>query len=256
MKLISRLFSRLDLPQINIFRTVIFNFTTLPLKQAVKFPIFLYGKVRFYSLEGKIKIEGPVITKMIKIGANRGLLSGYDKSTSIALFKGGSILFKGNVDIGMGSFLRIGGDLSIENNVDIGADCRIFCDYIIELEEEVHIAFQSRIMDTNFHPLINIETREVYPIKKAVKIGAKSWVASCTHIMPGSVIKKETIVSSNSMVNKDFSKSEGDKMVLGGVPARILRTGMLSIHSSQLEDEIMKHYMKYPDIIYMYRGML
>lgn len=69
-RLINFFFSRIDTPQFNIIRTLVFNFMMLPFEQAIKLPIFIYGKVRFTSLKGEIIIKNKVTTKMIKIGVN------------------------------------------------------------------------------------------------------------------------------------------------------------------------------------------
>ena len=226
----------------------------MPFKQAVKLPIFLYGKVRFYSLDGTVKIEGPISSRMIKIGSNRSILAGYDKSTAIALFENGTILFKGKADISMGTFLRVSGSLIIGNNIIIGTDCKIICDCQIDLQDEVRIAFQTRIMDTSFHPLINLETKEIPPFKKTIIIGYKSWIASCSHIMPGTKIKNNTIISSNSLINKDFTKYDGEYMILGGIPAKILKTGITRIRTQNIEEDVTMHYLKSPEEIYIYNG--
>ncbi|MTK52800.1 hypothetical protein [Paludibacter sp.] len=240
------------MPQVNLLRTILFNFNFLPFQQAIKLPVVLYGKVQFYSLEGKVKIEGQIFTKMIKIGSNRASLSGYDKSTTIALLKEGLIIFKGKADIGMGTLLRINGTLIVGNNCNIGSNSKILCDCLIELGDDVDASFQTSIMDTNFHPLVNLNTKEVHPFRQPIKIGCENWIASSVCIMPGTITKNYTTIASNSMVNKDFSKNDVENMVIGGIPAKILRTNMYRIRSHCIEENIAQHYRKNVQSIYIY----
>ena len=43
--------------RIRLFKTAYVNFRTLPFKQAVKWPIFIYGRVKLYNLSGQIEIR-------------------------------------------------------------------------------------------------------------------------------------------------------------------------------------------------------
>ena len=52
-KIIRFIFHRMDTPQFNILRTLVFNFMMFPFHQAIKLPVFIYGKFRFSALEVK-----------------------------------------------------------------------------------------------------------------------------------------------------------------------------------------------------------
>ena len=41
-----------ELLRVNVIKTIWFNFKMLPLKQAIYFPFFFYGKVSFRDLRG------------------------------------------------------------------------------------------------------------------------------------------------------------------------------------------------------------
>ena len=55
---------------INVLKTLWFNFKVFPFAVAKKLPVWLYGKVTFRSLAGKIVINGPISSGMIRIGKN------------------------------------------------------------------------------------------------------------------------------------------------------------------------------------------
>lgn len=53
------------------FRTIVFNFQHLPLKQAVKLPIFLFAPYIIYARKTRIVIDADVVTTgMIQLGYN------------------------------------------------------------------------------------------------------------------------------------------------------------------------------------------
>ena len=71
--LFNKILFKLNYSKLNLVKTIIFNFCTLPFKTAIKLPVFLYGNVRFYSLKGKIEFDNCNIQRgMIKMGMNYG----------------------------------------------------------------------------------------------------------------------------------------------------------------------------------------
>ena len=54
----------------NMLKTIWFNFKMLPFRQAIHFPIFLYGKSEFRNLSGKIVCNFAPTWGKIKIGIN------------------------------------------------------------------------------------------------------------------------------------------------------------------------------------------
>ncbi len=53
--------ARINQPRLSILRTIYFNFRTLPFKQAIKLPIFIYGRVRLFGLNGEVIFENTYI---------------------------------------------------------------------------------------------------------------------------------------------------------------------------------------------------
>ena len=47
-----------ELIKTNIPKTIWFNFKMLPLKQAIRLPVFFYGKVQFRNTDGNFIING------------------------------------------------------------------------------------------------------------------------------------------------------------------------------------------------------
>lgn len=53
---------------INILTTLRVNFSLLSLKEAIKFPVYVYGKTFIYSLKGKIVFNSPIHSGMLRLG--------------------------------------------------------------------------------------------------------------------------------------------------------------------------------------------
>lgn len=80
-----------------------FNLHYLPLKQAIKIPIFIYSPI-YVSKSGNIKIESPIRKGMIHLG--RYSCPMYNKG--IKWENKGTIIFKGSCHIGNESFISVG----------------------------------------------------------------------------------------------------------------------------------------------------
>ena len=52
----------------NVLKTLYVNFKMLRFKEARKLPLWIYGKMSFRSLKGKIIIDSPIYPGMIRIG--------------------------------------------------------------------------------------------------------------------------------------------------------------------------------------------
>ena len=93
--------------RINLYQTLLANLLLLPIKEAVKFPILIYGKCRKKDMYGKVIFHSPVHTGMLKIGISDPVRSFDSKSfisicgileigDSVVLRKGISLLIKKN----------------------------------------------------------------------------------------------------------------------------------------------------------------
>ena len=242
MRIISRILNRWDLPQFNIFRTLLINFSTLPFSQAIKLPIFIYGKVLFPTLDGKIHIKSPVKTKMIKIGYNKEHFCGFKGGGCIDLMKNGILEFNGFSDISTGVILRVNGILKFGDDSFVGAESKIICDKSITILNHTRITFQNVIMDTNFHSILNTHNNTIAPIQRDIKIGNNVWVGNRCNIMPGSQIGNGTIIAAKSLVNKDFTNLE-ENILIGGAPAKLITTNVKRIFNDKIDVLVNEFYI-------------
>lgn len=77
-----------ELLKSNITKTLYFNFKMFPFHVALRLPALLYGKIHFYSLDGKIQIDCPLRYGLIQIGKTTDYFGERYKST-IGIHGGG-----------------------------------------------------------------------------------------------------------------------------------------------------------------------
>lgn len=232
-KVFGRIERLLTAPKLRFFSTIYVNFRSLPLTQAIHLPIYVYGKVKIYSLNGTMEIKGPLKRGMIRIGhpEHGAVIEG----RSVFLRNSGKIVFNGPAQIVNGVALNVvGGLLNLGKNIMFGERVRVVCSKYIEIGEGTRIAHESQLIDTNFHYIMDI-TKGVttYP-KGEIVIGKWSWVGNRSTIQKGTVLPDYTIVGSNSLLNKNYSDVPSFSL-LGGMPAKLIKTGLRRVFNVESE---------------------
>ncbi len=226
---------------LNPMLTLYLNLRSLPFKQALKFPIWVYGHPCFYSLNGRMEIKGKVKSGMVKF--NKTNLGPSNMGAQSEIINKGLIIFHGKGLIRTGNRISVesGAVLDIGENIRIGDMVNINCSSLIEIGNNVRVAHRSQIMDSNFHYIADINKRIVSPIMRPIKIGDNSWICNTSTISAGARISNNTIVASNSLVNKDFSSVESYS-IIGGIPAKLIRSGYVLINNPKVVQDINRYY--------------
>ena len=232
----------------NLFKTVYINFAFLPFKQAILFPIFIYGKVKIYAHSGEIVIEEPIKTGMIHLGRNTDKFSASKGSALINI--SGKLIFKGSVLFSVDYVLNIFGECTIGKHIGFGNGVKICCWNKVSIGNNCAIGFESQIFDTNFHYMRNIETGIVGRRDGTVVIGDYCWIGNRTSISKGTQLPDYSIVSGNSMVNKNFVSNEVKYPLLAGLPAKVVGSMQVRIFNRSEEDRINTFFYKNPEVLY------
>lgn len=94
----------------------------------------------------------------------------------------------------------------------------------IEIGENTLVGVNSNIWDTDFHPINPIKRLQQKSILDAltlpVKIGRNVWIGANTTILKGVQIDDNSVIGSNSLVNKNVGKNE----LFAGIPAKFIKT--------------------------------
>lgn len=230
--------------KLNVFKTLVINLVMFPFKEAIKFPILIYGTCKLYELSGKIVFLQPIKRGILRIGLTDPVRSFYSKSF---------ISISGDLEVGNNVILRKGINLQISKNalvhldddVSIGNNTTIISFKKICIGKGTSIGNNCLLMDSDFHYIINIKTREVKPNKKEIHIGEFNWIGGWCTIKKGTCTPKGTIVAGPySMVDKNHIGKIPDFCIIAGSPARLISEGVRRIKNSKSDNIIYNHYIK------------
>lgn len=243
-RVLGSLEARLNQPRLSLWRTVYFNFRTLPFKDAVRFPVFIYGRVRFFMLNGKVRFEKtPIKRGMVKIGVNADSFALFDHSGFIQLgSKDSRIVFEGPCRIAVNTKIRcVAGELRFGRFVRIGTDSRVICNGgSIYIGEFSGITFGCTVMNSSFHYTYDKNKHCYRDRTSAIVIGAYNWIGNQTTILGRCHTKDYTIVGTGSLLNHDFTREDGEYPMLAGRPAKLVATGIKRVFSPHVEVQVSK----------------
>lgn len=228
---------------LNIFKTIYINFKFLPFSKAIKLPIWIYGKASFVSTRGSLIIDCLKITPgMIHLGFPEDIY--FNPKENGIINNDGQIIFKGDFIACCGYNLRTyeNGRLIFGNNIKLGAKVNIISRTEICISDFSRIAFEVVIMDTGFHFIKDIDTGIINNIDKSVAIGKYNWVGNRSVINKGTKTPNNLIVASGSTLNKDYIESIPEYSIIGGTPARLLKSNIARVWNGKSEIELREYF--------------
>lgn len=213
-----------------IIPSIYFNFKHLPIKQAFLLPIIL-NKPHCNNLSGKIIIESDEITTgMIQLGV---FCCRMYPNTGIQISNEGKLIFKGKCTIGNNSFIVTGknGCIIFGNEFVASSSLRIssFCG--IEFGTGTQIGWECIFMDTNFHPLYDIEKEIFRKAYGKIKIGNYNWFCNSCLIMHSVETPERCIFGARSILHRS-NKFEA-YCVHGDSPLKILARNVMIINGQE-----------------------
>ena len=114
-------------------------------------------------------------------------------------------------------YVNYGKHTKIGKNVFINFDC-VFLDLGgITIEDGVLIAPKVSLLSEG-HPISPEDRHSLLP--KSIHIKRNAWIGAGATILPGVTIGENSIVAAGSVVSKDVP----DNVVVGGIPAKTLKT--------------------------------
>ncbi|MCQ2246599.1 MAG: hypothetical protein MJZ69_07425 [Bacteroidaceae bacterium] len=210
-----------------LLKSIYFNFKFLPFKQAIKLPILL-AKPHFIKLKGKVRIEADYIsTGMIRMGA---LINTCNPNNGITFDINGTIIFKGRALFANDSYIMIrdGGVLTLGKDLD--CNCKIKCAKSIEIGDETWIAYDSMIMDSDWHALTDVTTGKLLNRTSPVKIGKHNFISYKCIVSKGTITPDNATFMPCSTLNKVYE--EGEYPLFGGNPCEMIDEGYYMDHNN------------------------
>ncbi|WP_288318938.1 acyltransferase [Xylanibacter caecicola] len=228
---------------VSIHKTLIANLSAFPLKDAIKLPIIVYQGTEIEQI-GKIKFNCPIRKGILVIGKRM-----FFRGQKTVIINRGTIEIDGDCEIMGGTTihtLRYCSRLHLGNNVMIGEHVRILVDTEVSVGDCTRFSFDSIVIDSEFHFILNTETGAVGTTRCPIKIGRYNWIGNTTVIKKGTITPDYTIVSNGSMLTKDFSDIPNYSILLG-VPAKLKATGFRRIYNEVKDRELNDYFMEHTD---------
>lgn len=216
------------------FKSLYFNFRSLPFSMAIKCPIFLYTRVEILSTSGNVKIESSDVHPGMVIW---GRFDSFRSQGNTRINNKGLIVFKGKGGILRGNEICVfsGATLEIGDDFLFGEDTMIYCQKRITVGKSLRFAYQSQMFDTDFHYSMNILTGEVQKKERPIIIGDYNWFGNKTTVKKGTRTPHHlTVAGSYSVLSKDYTKNIPEYSIIGGIPAKRLLTGFSRLWNDEL----------------------
>ncbi len=241
-KVIARVEQFFAVRWINPFATLWLNFRCLPFKQALRLPVWVYGRPTFINLSGSIRFEGEVRPGLVKFNSSHPAAPSYQGCQSeFAIL--GEIVFHGygQIDTGVKIYVGRGAKLDLGRGFKICDMVNIGCHKLIEVGEMSWIVHRCQVMDTNYHFVADINKGVIPTTKRPIRIGRNCWICNSSTLMGGTVLPDFTIVGSNSLVSKDMSELPPYSLIAGN-PARLIKTGLRKVEDIEYTLKLYRHY--------------
>ena len=201
------------LKKVNLWKTFYFNFHYFPFKTAIRMPIFIYWRSELYKMKGRIVIDAPVSTGMVKFGPHG--LGTQDLLYSRTMWEvSGTLCIKGKASIGRGSKISVGKDaeLTLGKNFMITGNSEIICQKAITFGDDCLLSWDILMMDTDFHHITN-SIGETINTPKPIIVGNHVWIGCRNTILKGVKIADNNVISANSTVTKSITEVNS---IIGG----------------------------------------
>ncbi|WP_161980209.1 acyltransferase [Streptococcus sp. S784/96/1] len=206
-------------------KTLYFNFTVLPFKEAVKLPFLISYDLKLVGISKEtINIEGPISRFMIRLNfdqGSEGINIGLSSRGYLYTALGSKIKFRGPSTFTSGLSIRVdSGLLSIGENVYANKGIMISCSSEIVIGNNTLIGWNVVIRDSDGHNLLDESSNLILNSPRSILIGSSTWIAANVTLLKGSKISKNSVVGYNSCVTKSFTE---ENVVIAGYPAKVLK---------------------------------
>lgn len=193
-------------------------------KYAHKLPVCVRFNAMLKDLSGSILIEGPIQSKMLKVGF--GDVGIYDKRYSRTILEiRGNLILQGKAEFGHGAKISIGpkGTMTIGKSVTNTAEGTIICFNKVFIEDECAISWDTLITDTDFHSVENTKTHQVSLAYGEIHICKGAWIGTRSVVLKNTFIPEGCILAANSTACKQYTEKNS---LLAGNPAMVKKSNV------------------------------
>ena len=202
---------------LGIPKSIYVNLRLLPFTQAIRLPIIVSTQTKLISLKGKVSLN-KVKTGIVRIGFTGTDTIDYDYNRTMLRIDG-TLNIKGKTKIAKSSKLIILGELTLGNNFITSGDTTIICAKKITIGDDTMLAWQSIVMDTDQHNILD-QHQNLINENKEIEIGDNVWVGARCFILKGVNIPNDSIIGANTTVTKSFDQ---EKTIIAGNPPKVIK---------------------------------
>lgn len=176
-------------------------------------------------MKGKVIIDAPISTGMIIMG--KDIVGIYPNNGFRWENKGGTVIFKGHFTLGNDSYLSFGPKTHVEfgDKFTGNANLKLLSNYSIRIGKCVQLGWGTLIMDTNIHPLYDMENKRFKTANGPIEIGDYNWFGTDCKIMHSVKTPERCIFGMGTMVTRNCEMKP--YCVMGGSPVRVLSENVM-----------------------------
>lgn len=203
---------------ISIPKSFFFSLRFFPLKDAIKLPLLIAYNTRIGAIgkNSKVIAKCPIKTGLFRLGFTGVKNFNENKKCYFSMTDNAELILYGWSRFGEGSTFTIEGTTIIGDNVAANNNFHLSCHTTVEIGSDTMIGWDVRIMDSDNHDIIDVDGNKKCS-EAPIIIGKHVWVCSLAHILKGSRIPNDCVVSYRSLVTRPF---ENEKTIIGGCPAK------------------------------------
>ena len=206
-------------------KSLYYNIKWFPLSIAIKMPIFVrYNVVIKNCNKGRVILN--LDRSMIRPGIvwiGFGDIGFYDiKYNRTVIDNRGVMLFYGKAFIGEGAKISCGkaGVISFGNNFRNSGGLTLCCEERVLFQDNVLVGWNTTIMDSDYHNVINLSKEKVSPKTSPIIVGKDAWIAIESVLLKGTSLPEGAIIGAGSIVHGKF---EIPNVLILGNPAKIVK---------------------------------
>jgi len=165
------------------------------------------------SRHGRIEIAGQLVVSSWMGGAG---------ATRLFVDRGGRLVIYNDVRIGHDVLLVVSQDALLQlggrdRSESSGITCNaiVFATQSITIGRDCIVSWNTTITDSDHHPVDGVVARQ------PVVLGDRVWVSMGARILKGAEVGADSVVGASALVLRG---AYPDRSVLGGVPAKVIRT--------------------------------
>lgn len=227
-------------------KTLILNFRLLSIRDAIKFPFVVTGKLRLGPLTGKVEFKCPLRFGLVNIGKD---MDNMPIAFAPARFQiQGKIIIQGPLVINQSAAVIVwpNGTLDIAEGVRIGSGVLLKSTNYIKIGKFTTFTSGCFVMDTNVHAIKFVETGRIGRTSSPIIIGDYCWITMNSSIMPGAKIPDFSIATRYALMNKDYTLDNKIGALIGGMPAKVIKYGCQRIFDPDKERKINRYFALNP----------